>query len=94
MLQVLTRKRFLSITTAALDRHEVDIATIVVYVGDKVPKHHNVYTRSFHGTELTFKFNSYQVKQQNEADLMASDNIFAFAILANLYVLTKQKSVR
>lgn len=71
----------------ALDQHEVDIATIVVYVGDKVPRQHNVYTRHFHGTELTFKFNSYLVKQQNEADLMASDNIFAFAILANLYVL-------
>jgi hypothetical protein len=53
----------------ALDQHEVDIATIVVYVGDKVPKRHNVYTRHFHGTELTFKFNSYLVKQQNEADV-------------------------
>ena len=71
----------------ALDQHEVDIATIVVYVGDKVPRQHNVYTRHFHGTELTFKFNSYLVKQQSEVALMASDNIFALAILANLYVL-------
>ncbi|MBK9459289.1 MAG: hypothetical protein IPN94_07605 [Sphingobacteriales bacterium] len=70
-----------------LDRHEVDITTIVVYVGDKVPKHHNIYTRSFHGTELIFKFNTYIVKKQDPANLLASDNVFALAILANLYVL-------
>ena len=73
-----------------LDRHDVDITSIVVYVGDKVPKQHNVYTRFFHGTELTFKFNSYLVKKQTEADLLALNNVFGLAILANLYVLNSK----
>ena len=71
-----------------LDRHEnIPVTTLVVYVGDKVPKQHNVYRLGFHGTELTFKFNTYIVKEQQEKDLLALNNVFALAILANLYVL-------
>ena len=69
------------------DRYESDITTLVIYVGDQVPLRHNVYERDMYGTKLSFEFNSYIVKNQNEADLLASPNICALAILANLYVL-------
>ncbi len=69
------------------DRYEADINTLVIYVGDQVPLSHNVYNRNTYGTKLSFEFHSYVVKNQTEADLLASPNICALAVLANLYVL-------
>ena len=69
------------------DRYETDITTLVIYVGDQVPLVHNVYNRNTYGTKLSFAFTSYLVKSQNEVDLLASRNICALAVLANLYVL-------
>ncbi|HNI43278.1 MAG TPA: hypothetical protein PK230_01200 [Chitinophagales bacterium] len=69
------------------DRYEADITTLVIYVGDQVPLLHNVYNKNTYGTKLSFEFNSYVVKNQTEADLLASPNICALAVLANLYVL-------
>ncbi len=38
------------------------------------------------GTIMSYIFNTYVVSKQSEADLMASDNPMAIAVLANLYV--------
>ena len=69
------------------DRYEIDITTLVIYIGEQVPAIYNVYERSSYGTEFYFKFNTYLVKDQNESNLLASSNTCALAVLANLYVL-------
>ncbi len=63
-----------------------DITAIAIYTGDEVTKLHNTFKVEQFGTIMHYIFNVYVVSTQNEADLMASDNPFAIAVLANLYV--------
>ena len=39
------------------------------------------------GTELTYKFNTYIIRDQNEAALLAEDSFFSLAVLAALYLI-------
>jgi len=71
----------------------LDLTTLAVYTGAKIPKQFNKYERDCFGTELSFKFNSYKVRDQKEADLLANDNPFALAILANWYLLKSKNNV-
>jgi hypothetical protein len=70
-----------------------DIVALAIYTGSKVSKHHNIYQKKFHGTELTYKFKVYEVRKQDEAQLLSSDNPFALVVLASLYVLKSKKDV-
>jgi hypothetical protein len=63
-----------------------DITAIAIYTGDEVTKLHNTFKVEQFGTMMHYIFNVYVVSTQNEADLMASDNPLAIAVLANLYV--------
>jgi hypothetical protein len=70
-----------------------DIIALAIYTGSRVSKEHNRYQKKFHGTELTYKFNIYEVRKQDEAELLRSDNPFALVVLASLYVLKSKKDV-
>jgi Putative transposase, YhgA-like len=63
-----------------------DITAVVIYTGDDVTKVYDRFDVSQHGTTMSYIFNAYVVSKQNEADLMASSNPMAIAVLANLYV--------
>jgi hypothetical protein len=63
-----------------------DITAIAIYTGDAITKLHNTFKVEQFGTLMQYMFNVYVVSTQNEADLMASDNPLAIAVLANLYV--------
>ena len=63
-----------------------DITAVVIYTGDDVTKVYDRFEVSQHGTTMSYIFNAYVVSKQNEADLMASSNPMAIAVLANLYV--------
>jgi hypothetical protein len=39
------------------------------------------------GTNMTYKFNTYTVREQSEKQLLRSDNPFAIAVLASLYLI-------
>ena len=63
-----------------------DITALVIYTNDSKPKVYNVFQVESFGTKLTYEFNTYVVREQNEADLIASDNPFAIAVLAAFYL--------
>jgi Putative transposase, YhgA-like len=63
-----------------------DITTVVIYTGDDVTKVYDRFEVKHFGTIMTYIFNTYVVSKQSEADLMASNNPMAIAVLANLYV--------
>jgi NCAIR mutase (PurE)-related protein len=63
-----------------------DITAVVIYTGDNVTKVYDRFEISQFGTFMRYIFNTYVVCRQNEADLLASDNPMAIAVLANLYV--------
>ncbi len=62
------------------------ITTFVVYAHDDVPTSHDRYEYSFRGTELTYKFNSYLVRDADENELLKSDNVFALVVLTCKYI--------
>jgi hypothetical protein len=68
------------------------ILGIAIYTGKKIPKNFNKYEDSGYGSTAFYEFIAYIVRDQNEAALLASTNIFALFVLANLYVIkTHQK---
>ena len=68
-----------------------NITAIVIYTSANVPKVNNCYKNEHFGTEISYKFNTYQIRKQSETELLKSSNPFALVVLANLYVIqTKQ----
>ena len=63
-----------------------DITSLVVYVGNSVPKIHDRYETERFGTKLAYVFNTYIVRDQDEASLKANPNPFSIVILATQYV--------
>lgn len=64
-----------------------NITAISVYTEDKEDFKPNKFEHNLFGTELTYKFNTYKVLEQEEEALKESNNIFAFVVLAVLYSL-------
>ncbi|MCJ7842431.1 hypothetical protein MUB24_16305 [Lederbergia sp. NSJ-179] len=46
-----------------------------------------IYKYHFHGTDLTYSYNTYKLLEQDEEELLQSDNPFAHAVLAGIYML-------
>ena len=63
-----------------------DITAVVIYTGDDVTKVYDRFEMNQFGTIMSYIFNTYVVSKQNEAELLASSNPMAIAVLANLYV--------
>ena len=70
---------------------DAKITAIVIYIGQRVPRRHNIFQYEFGGTKLTYEFNTYIVKKQSEEQLVNSDNPFALAVLACLYIIKSKK---
>jgi hypothetical protein len=69
-----------------------DITALAVYTNAKKPKVYNTFKMSNFGTELSYKFNTYIVRNQTEVELLASDSLFSVAVLANLYLIKAGKN--
>ncbi|MGB0929288.1 MAG: hypothetical protein ACPGVB_00835 [Chitinophagales bacterium] len=70
------------------DKYKRKIAAIAIYVGASKPKIHDYFQESFGNTEISYRFNSYNVKDPNEKELLANKNPFAIVVLACKYILT------
>lgn len=66
---------------------DIDLTAIAIYTGSRIPKKYNEYRRNYFGTTLSFKFNTYKVRDQVDSDLIKNRNPFAMAILASLYLI-------
>ncbi|HNL08070.1 MAG TPA: hypothetical protein PKH93_10890 [Chitinophagales bacterium] len=64
-----------------------DMTAIVIYTGKHRPRRYNCYQEEHYGTLISYRFNTYSVIQQDEAELLANPNPFAIVVLANYYVL-------
>lgn len=51
-----------------------------------------IYEYHFHGTDLTYSYNTYKLLEQDEEELLQSDNPFAYAVLAGIYMLKSRKN--
>jgi hypothetical protein len=74
------------------DKYGKRVSAYAILTGETKVTRTNCYTSEFLGIKLEYKYNIYQISQQNEAELQKSDNPFAMAVLTVLSVL-KNKSL-
>ena len=65
---------------------DTDFTAIAVYLGKYVPPNPGKFVHEYEGTRFTYEFNTFLIKDQNEEELLASDNPIDIAILAMFYV--------
>ncbi|MCF2446081.1 hypothetical protein L0657_19135 [Dyadobacter sp. CY345] len=75
-------KRMFQYYYRILDRFEVEVAALAVFTGKQKQKQPSEYRRNFLGTEITYKYNAYQIFDHDEEQLVEMDNLFALVILA------------
>ncbi len=68
-----------------------DITALALYTGASRPNAYSTFTVSVFGTKLTYQFNTYTVREKDETELEKSDNPFALAVLASLYLIKAGK---
>lgn len=76
----------------ALDKYEKKIIALAVFIGHRVPKNKDQLLYSFHGTELSYKYNTYSIKDAEEEKLLKDLNPFALVVLAAKHFLKKDTS--
>lgn len=64
------------------DRYEVDITALAVFTGGKSQPRPNTFHKSFLGTEVSYKYNTYHVFDHSQEELLEMDNPFALIVLA------------
>lgn len=75
------------------DVYKKEIFTIVLFTDAQEFYKPNTFEYKFHGTELIYKFNTYKLIEQDETSLIASDNPFALAVLAGIYMINSKNDV-
>jgi hypothetical protein len=63
------------------DKYGPSVVSLAVFTGKKSQLRPNVYQSSVLGTELNFKFRTYQIFDHTEDELLAMDNPFALAVI-------------
>jgi hypothetical protein len=69
-----------------------DITALAIYTGTRKPKVYNCFTMTNFGTKLTYEFNTYVIREQKVATLLASENPISVAVLAALYMIKAGKN--
>ncbi len=69
------------------DLYNRKIFAIALYTDDHRTFKPTSYYYCFHGTEVTYKYNTYKLLDQDENKLLQSDNPFSYAVLAGIYAL-------
>ena len=87
-------KRMYEMFSMIFNKHMHPIVAIAIYTNTKTPRLYHRFIEQNFGTTLIYRFNAYRIMQQDEAKLLASDNIFALFALANFYVNKTRKDSR
>jgi hypothetical protein len=63
------------------DKYGPSVVSLAVYTGKKSQLRPDMYQSSILGTELSFKFHTYQIFDHTEEELLAMNNPFALAVI-------------
>ena len=61
-------KRMFLMYSLIFHRHSEDIVALAIYTSYKNPKSFDSFERNAHGTSMSYKFNTYKIMKQNEAE--------------------------
>ena len=75
------------------DKYEQKIVAIALLTDGTPSFHPTAFRYNFHGTKLTYQFNTYKILDQDETNLLQMNNRFAYAILAGKYALETKKNM-
>ncbi len=76
-----------------LDLFDQRIYALALFTSEDAKYNANQFHYEFLGTELTYHYNIYRIASQSESTLIESQNPFALAVLAGLYVIKSKKDV-
>ncbi|MFD1413587.1 hypothetical protein [Oceanobacillus jeddahense] len=62
------------------------IYSIALLTDASQKEHEDRFGYSFYGTELTYAYNTYRFHEKDKEELKKSDNPFALAVLAGIYI--------
>lgn len=77
----------------AYDKYDVPIVAMALLVGENPPPSYNLFEIKTENTHLRYSYDTYIVALQDEKKLLASKNIFALFILANLYTVQTKNDI-
>ena len=82
-------KRMFTIYYRIVDRYDKNPVALAIFTSrDNMPAS---YENKHFGTEICYKYNAYYIINQDEEELLKSDNVFALAVLACLYLAKSKK---
>ncbi|MCH1626428.1 hypothetical protein [Fredinandcohnia quinoae] len=76
-----------------LEKYNQKVFSLALFTGETSKYNLDHFNYEFYGTELAFKYNTYRIATQTESTLLKSQNPFALAILAGLYVIKSKKNI-
>ena len=73
------------------DRYAVDITALVIFTGNQNQKVTGTFHKTFMGTEVIYRYNTYHIFDHTEEELLAMNNPFALIVLAAQKALLQGK---
>ncbi|HJT74802.1 MAG TPA: hypothetical protein VJ720_12300, partial [Chitinophaga sp.] len=64
-----------------LDKYQRRISACAILTESAIKQRRNTYEQKFMGTSVRYRFNIYKIAEQDEEELLASDNLFALVVL-------------
>ena len=74
-----------------LDEYHQHVYALEIFTSNLSSKKLNFYHYDFFGTKVNYYYNTYRIASQSESALLSSNNPFALAVLAGLYVDKSKK---
>ena len=76
------------------DKYNQEVTALALFVGEYLPKEYDNYSYQFGKTLVRYEFPTYIVKNKDKQALKQSENPFAVAVLACIYLIeTKKKEL-
>jgi predicted transposase/invertase (TIGR01784 family) len=82
-------KRMFQYYYRILDQYERSITAFAIFADTNKGFHPKYYERDFLGTRIHYAYNTYKIIDQDEAELEASNNPFAMAVLSAKLALSR-----
>lgn len=76
-----------------MDYYDQHIYALALFTDERAKYNADQFHYEFLGTELTYRYHTYRIASQSESTLLQSQNPFALAVLAGLYVIKSKDNV-
>jgi predicted transposase/invertase (TIGR01784 family) len=86
-------KRMFQYFYRVMDLYDQQIFALALFTSNVSTNKMNSFHYNFFGTRLDYHYTTYRIASQSETELLQSNNPFALAVLAGLYLINSNKDV-